>query len=611
MDGLSFETASPTVRSDPARADIACFVGFVNVRSSGPAQRAQLERALRTLGWGPAGNADAPGSLPASPRVLDQNIVPRGPSPNAFAVWLESIGWRPNVRGAAAIDLFARAAALLVGSAVVDWWTQYAWLSDALGRSAADLLELRDVPVPIDSWDAFDALFAWDRRPTGRSELVDATLGAAVRRFFLQGGRKCYVVRVGDCWPLLTARSARTAMRTQVLGLVPPPTTADRATWRGVGHLFGLPDVSFLCIPDLPDLFAIDSTAVPLETEVAPDEMERFIECATPAVPDRFRRPRRFDAPRCDAPGFVEWATLVTSVATLIRRSAPEVQLVASLPLPIDDAALRTAPTMRDVEPSDRPRAIAAEVFAARAAQWHQAGVIQTAFVQLAYPWLQTPESARMPGGLEPPEALLTGLLANNALTQGTWRCAAHQPIAGIARLEPTLSRSDLQRELPFTGTEGRRRVPRTIRERISIVAPTPLGFELLSDVTTDDDNAYRPANVNRLVASVVRAARRVGEDTVFMNNGDAVWGRIQAALEEVLRTLWGAGALSGAFAGEAFSVRCDRSTMTQSDIDAGRVITRVQFNAASPIEHIVVVFAMDEGGQVTLVDRDRLEVPA
>jgi hypothetical protein len=610
VDGLSFETATPTVRSDPARADIACFVGFVSVRSSGPAQRAQLERALRVLGWGPGGNADAPGSLPASPRVLADAIRPAGSSATAFTVWLESVGWRPNARGAAATDLFARAAARLVGGAVVDWWTEYGWLTGLAGRSAADLLELLDVPVPIDSWDAFDALFAWDRRPTGRSELVDATLGAAVRRFFLHGGRKCYVVRVGDDWPLLTPRSARTARRPQLLA-TSPPTPADRTTWRGVGHLFGLPDVSFLCIPDLPDLFAIESTAVPLDTQAPADEIERFIECATPAAPDRFRRPRRFDAPRCDAPGFVEWATCVTGVAALVRRHAPEVQFVASLPLPIDDAALRTAPAMRDVAAADRTRAIAAEVFAARSAQHQQAGVIQTAFVQLAYPWLHTRESARLPGGVEPPEALLTGVLANNALTQGTWRSAAHQPISGIAGLEPTLSRRDLQRELPFTGSEGRRRVPRTFRERISIVAPTPRGFELLSDVTTDDDDTYRAANVNRLVASVVRAARLIGEDTVFMNNGETVWRRIQAALEEVLRTLWGEGALSGAYAGDAFSVRCDRSTMTQSDIDAGRVITRVQFNASSPIEHIVIVFAMDEGGQVALIGRDPVAIPA
>jgi len=46
---------------------------------------------------------------------------------------------------------------------------------------------------------------------------------------------------------------------------------------------------------------------------------------------------------------------------------------------------------------------------------------------------------------------------------------------------------------------------------------------------------------------------------------------------------------------------------MTQADLDAGRVIARVQFTAASPIERISVLFAMDEGGQVSLVSSTTL----
>jgi len=69
-----------------------------------------------------------------------------------------------------------------------------------------------------------------------------------------------------------------------------------------------------------------------------------------------------------------------------------------------------------------------------------------------------------------------------------------------------------------------------------------------------------------------------------------------------LLHGLWGDGALTGAFSSDAFEVRCDRSTMTQVDLDAGRIIAQVQFTAASPIERITVVLAMDEGGQVTLV---------
>jgi phage tail sheath protein FI len=250
-------------------------------------------------------------------------------------------------------------------------------------------------------------------------------------------------------------------------------------------------------------------------------------------------------------------------------------------------------------------------IFRGRRAQLEAIGSIQTAFVQLVYPWLVTRESAQLPGALEPPDALLTGLLAANALTVGTWRSVAHTPVTGLMDVEPVLAKSELDAHLPYQGPVGTRRVPRTLRERITIVGPSATGFRLLSDVTTDDDEAYRPANVNRLVASLVRAARLIGESTVFANSGAAVWRRLASALEALLLQLWGDGALAGDSASDAFDVRCDRSTMTQADLDAGRLIVRVEFTAASPIQAIRVIVSMDEGGQVTLASSQDDNVPA
>lgn len=595
MDGLQFQAATPPVRSDPARADIACFVGFASCRHAGPSQRARLERALGELGWtGPA--------LPASSRVLPEEVLPSGDSPDAFSVWLERLGWRPAGSAIASVDLFRRAAGALLGESLVEWWVENAWLSPVLGRRAADLLELVDVPAPIDTWDAFDSLFAWDERPllAGTSRVADTMLGAAVRRFFLHGGRKCYVVRAGNPWQLFTDLSTRAGFRNRVLEAVPAPVPVDRSTWHGVGHLFGLPDVSFLCLPDLPELFAVDAGPIAPETESEGEE--RFVECATRVSPPTSRSLRAFPAPRCDGEGFGAWAAFVTRIGSVLQRYCREVQFIAAVPLPVDAALLRAHPDVVLLPPAQRRRAVAARVFASRAAQWQHAASIQTAFVQLAYPWLQTHQSIRLPGALEAPDALLAGLLANNALTSGAWRSAAREPVAGIVDLEPVLSVADLERALPYGGPVGERRLPRMLRERISVFAPTPTGFQLLSDVTTDDDESYRPASVNRLVACIVRAARIAGEDIVFTNNGEAVWRRMRAGLEELLHGLWGDGALTGAFSSDAFEVRCDRSTMTQADLDAGRIIARVQFTATSPIERITVVLAMDEGGQVSLV---------
>lgn len=569
MDGLHFHTAPLPVRSDPARADVACFVGMVGRRGTAATGRAQLEAALRELGW------DGP-PLPDDPRIVPSSVLPSGTSIHAFDRWLHRLEWRPGDRAVAAGDLFRRAAARVLIEPLIEWWNDYAWLSPISGRSAADLLELVDVPVPLDTWDTFDALFAWNERTLKQRppQLSDATLGAAIRRFFLQGGRKCYVVRVGDPLPLFASTSSRSDARHLLLDTVIEPSPVVRTTWRGIAHLFGLPDVSFLSVPDLPELFAVQPP--PADVHTTPDVEERFVECATRVGPETSRGLRGFPTPRCDDAGFSEWSVFVRRVGRLLEHHAREVQFIASVPLP-------------------------ARALDRHNAQWEEVGRIQTAFVQLAYPWLRTREAVRLPGALEPPDALLVGLLAGNAMISGTWRSAARQPVFSITGLEPELTNSDLEQTLPYDGDESQRLVPRKLRERISVFTPTPAGFHLLSDVTTDDDEAYRPASVNRLVASIARAARVTGEGSVFANNGERLWRRLRAALESVLLRLWGEGALAGASSGDAFTVRCDRSTMTQADLDAGRVVARVQFTAASPIERISVLFAMDEGGQVSL----------
>jgi hypothetical protein len=527
MDGLEFITATAPLASDPARADIACFIGFV-------ARRPVAARR---------------------PGETDEEFLERLPS------WLR------------------------------EWFRERGWEAGRDGRTAENLVGLEDIPVPIDSWDVFDSLFAWDMRPLDPSgRRCDTTLGAAVRSFFVQGGRKCHVIRLGDPWPVLTPSDSRGADSSSFLPVLPPLSPVDRSSWRGIGHLFGLPDVSFLCLPDLPELFAVTPLTQPVPDLAMVPEV--FVECVTRVDFAADRGVRGIPAPRDDENGFRQWSALVRGVGEFLRRGAREVQFIATIPLPVDDASLVGQPAM------------ASKIREAHEAQWTESATIQTAFVQLVYPWVQTRESSALPGNLEAPDGLLAGLLANHALTRSSWRSAIRQPVSRVQIVEPVLSRAMLERNLPLGGDPRIRRVPLKVRDRVTLIGPTPAGFRLLSDVTTDDDEAYRPANVNRLVTAIVRAARVTGESAVFQNNGPALWNRLCDSIVSLLMGVWADGALAGASADEAFEVRCDRSTMTQTDIDAGRVIVRISFTAAAPIVQVTVVLAMDEGGNVSIASR-------
>ena len=85
------------VESDPARADIACFIGFVAQRGGDAiAQRGLLRSALKALGWSRKevkGGGDVGPDLPAGARVIPKSVAPAGDSSLSFHRWLGGLGW--------------------------------------------------------------------------------------------------------------------------------------------------------------------------------------------------------------------------------------------------------------------------------------------------------------------------------------------------------------------------------------------------------------------------------------------------------------------------------------------------------------------------------------
>lgn len=477
-----------------------------------------------------------------------------------------------------------------------EWMNEYGWTAAQLGRPGFDPEVLDDVPVPIDSWELFNRLFRWDRRTSASSGIT--YLGAAVRSFFSQGGRKCYVVRVGNPWEYGFPRAARLA---RVDELIPGWATGQvsctpltRTSWQGVGHLFGLPEVSYLCLPDLAEAFAVDPD--PVTVPELPRLPEQFVECGTePADPVAGDPVPRVSAPRCDAAAAREWATAVNLLGGMLARRRREVQLVAAFPLPKAGTELeRDCHGWLSLQGDG--------VLDAGLTESVRPGVA-SAFVQLAFPWVRTSASNTLPERLESPDGVLAGVLARNALMRGSFHSAAGLPLVEVADVWPGWGAEQFERPAGRAGEQGTRR--RSMAERVSILGQTPRGFVLLSDVTTSLDEGYRPACVNRLVTALVRAARRVGEDLVFESSGEVLWGRIRERLQRLLTGLFQDGALRGTTPAEAFQVRCDRSTMSQNDLDVGRVIVTVQFQASLPIERITVALGLHEGGQVSVLSSD------
>lgn len=634
--GLSFELA-PTVASHPLRSDIACFVGTVaRRRMARPAGPQPLPAVLQR--WLQVHRVLSVGGLP----LARLRVALDGPARFAQSLLAQATGDAEREALASFLDRHTgssaqapRWASLLkacrelspLPEALLDDLHQREWAPGRLltgdELSAWERVQrLLNLPLRIDGFDAFDQLFAWaqrgvrDRRVRPADPVVATPLGVALRAFFGEGGRRAWVVRTGDPSALYDTALGRFAasfpqsgqgldfdddtdrcpqlpgIRRQVKlgtlvglqGSAPPPALSP-ADWVGLEQVYGLPDVSFAVLPDL-----VDACAQPLSSAVPPAEVassvERFVDCVAKAPPESQPAGRRVAPPRLNARGLEVWRLLLQRALQLLdnpgrAHARRDVQLLASLPL-LGDGRDLPAPSQW-------------VHWMARTPGWLKdtgtgSDGLLSDRLQLAYPWLRTADSADTPGGVEAPEGSLAGVLARSALERGAYRSAATRPLLRYQDSTPTLPWTQVLQDAAWTplGTL-------TLADRVCLLGPSPRGPQLLSDVSCSADPRTRQAAVRRLLNVVVQAARRAGDDFAFEPNGEHLWARVRNRLNDLMRALLSAGALSSD--GTPFDVRCGRDTMQPNDIDSGRLIVRIELQPAQPVQRIVVVLNLREAG--------------
>lgn len=491
-NGLRFETRAPVARSAPARADVACFVGFAALRP--------------------------------------------GPVPSAVAAQWERNGW----------------------SAFVP--------ADPVASP---------LPVMLESAHAFAETFdGWIRTPDGLS--WEGALSGAVRDFFRQGGRRCWVVSCGPAAPPPADEAGALAALDKLLpGSLHPAEPSSRETWRGIGHLFGLPDVSIVCVPDLPFVLGLPTVAdPPLPPEPVP--VPQFLECSSPPPePPTGALRKGPKAPRVGDVEMERWREAAHRGVSFLKRYRPDVELILALPLPASHAS-HAGDTLRGLLDTQLLRTSLENGLA-------------SAWLQLAWPWYAGDITRDRPEGISPADGALAGMLARNALLQGTFRSTAYAKPAGFLRLEPQLDRVALLRPLPAP----RNAAGLNLTERLCTFGQTPGGIALLSDVTTTPDPQWRQGGVNRLIGAVRRSVQRIGEQFVFQPNGALTRRSLRYALEQMLQGYQDAGGLNGN--GTPFYVRCSADTTTDNDEQNGRMIVEIGIEPVQAIDQITVVLSVGD----------------
>ncbi len=105
---------------------------------------------------------------------------------------------------------------------------------------------------------------------------------------------------------------------------------------------------------------------------------------------------------------------------------------------------------------------------------------------------------------------------------------------------------------------------------------------------TMSSDPEWIYVNVRRLFIYLERSIDVSMQYAVFEPNNPRLWDSIRRTVEDFLYVQWLAGALLGATPEEAYFVRCDRTTMTQNDLDNGRLICLIGVAPTKPAEFVI-----------------------
>jgi uncharacterized protein len=199
----------------------------------------------------------------------------------------------------------------------------------------------------------------------------------------------------------------------------------------------------------------------------------------------------------------------------------------------------------------------------------------------LYYPWVRIldPTVKNDPGAPPamldlPPSGFTAGIYARSDIERGVFKAPANEVVYGMTKL-----------------------VFNVTYDRQSVLNPEGINalrfFEGRSNRvwgarTMSSDPEWKYVNVRRLFIYLEHSIDKSTQWAVFEPNNERLWASIRQTIEDFLLVTWRTGALMGTKPEEAYFVRCDRTTMTQNDLDNGRLICLIGVAPTYPAEFVI-----------------------
>ncbi|HUE78379.1 MAG TPA: phage tail sheath subtilisin-like domain-containing protein [Sphingomicrobium sp.] len=190
------------------------------------------------------------------------------------------------------------------------------------------------------------------------------------------------------------------------------------------------------------------------------------------------------------------------------------------------------------------------------------------------YPWVRIVDPTTQQENHYPPSGFVAGIYARNDIERAVYKAPANEVVNLAVGFETLLNKAQQEVLNPegincFRYFEGR-------------------GMRLWGARTMSSDPEWKYVNLRRYFAYLERSIDKHTQWAVFEPNGERLWTNVRSTVSDFLLNEWQNGALLGDKPEKAYFVKCDRSTMSQNDLDNGRLVCLVGVAALRPAEFVI-----------------------
>ncbi len=209
--------------------------------------------------------------------------------------------------------------------------------------------------------------------------------------------------------------------------------------------------------------------------------------------------------------------------------------------------------------------------------------IFDTNYAALYHPWLEVFDPLDKKNIPIPPSGSVLGIYARSDGTRGVHKAPANEVVRACVGLDCAFNKG----EQDILNPKG-----------VNLIRSFPgQGIRVWGARTATSNASWKYVNVRRLFIYIEETIKANTSWAVFEPNDEVLWVRVQRTISVFLNNMWREGSLAGQSPEEAFFVNIGRDTMSQDDIDNGRLICVIGVAPVKPAEFVIFRISQKTSG--------------